>query len=113
MERFELQAIQDMIAAGDKFDGKNYPELQGKHPGNQDVTYFAIRHSLHHMQKGIGRIAEYVEKVEHGGPMEPGDNQFLDEIVKKEFVNVLRLAEVLGITADDLMFYAAEKYMNR
>lgn len=102
-----------MIVAGYEFSGKNYPELRGVEPGSVDVVSFGIRHSLHHMTKSVGRIAEYVERVEHGGPMEAGDAQFLDETVKKQFVNVLRLAELLNLTADDLMGYAAEKYMNR
>ncbi len=103
----------NMIATSYKFDSKTYPELRGIHPGNGDVITFGIRHSLHHMTKAVGRIAEYVERVEHGGPMNPGDGQFLEETVKKEFVNVLRLAELLNLNADDLMNYAVEKYGSR
>lgn len=110
MEKIDLRELQEIIRTGYVFDEKTYPELKGLTFDQDVIIGFGIRHSLHHMQKAIGRIAGYVEAQEHGGSADPGGFQFLQETVKKEFVNVMKLAELVGISAEELSSFVKEKY---
>lgn len=52
-----------------------------------------------HQAKALGRIAEAIEPCDHG---EGIDEEKLRLAVRNFFINTLRLAEMCGITGEDL-----------
>lgn len=100
-----LQDAIDYIASRFVFDAAHYPLLEKLSP--EERLHFSINHSLQHMNKQLGRIAAHLEDRDHGGA---GNPELLKEAVVKEFINVLRLSELLNLTADDL-YAAIPKYL--
>ena len=94
----ELQNLMDMIAKSYSFDSASYPTLAGK--TDQEVFAFAVRHNALHMAKALGKVGTYSEAVDHG---ENGNAPLLEEGTVKMFINVLRLAELQGIRAEQLI----------
>lgn len=92
-----LQPMIDLIARTYPFDGTVYPSLAQASPS--DIRAFAVRHSVLHMSKSLGKIAAFAEEEDHGGV---GDVALLREATVKMLINTLRLAEVLGMTAEDI-----------
>jgi hypothetical protein len=93
-----LQEAIDFIAAKFVFDEASYPLLQKLSP--EEKLQFSVNHSLQHMAKSLGKIATHLEDVDHGGK---GNMNLLKEGLVKQLINVLRLAELLDISGDDLL----------
>jgi hypothetical protein len=68
---------------------------------------FVISHSLLHMQKSSGVLARNLEAHDHGGTI---DDQAVRLSTIKMFINTLKLAEELGMSADDLCKAVHEFY---
>jgi hypothetical protein len=60
---------------------------------------FAIRHGVLHMTKAVGRLAAECESFDHGTSM---NTAALRESVVKMLVNTLKLADDVGLSADEL-----------
>lgn len=93
-----LQQAIDDIASRFVFDETNYPLLQKLTP--EERLQFSINHCLQHMMKQVGKIAAHLEDRDHGGA---GNPEVLKEALVKEFINVLRLAELLQVSAEELL----------
>ena len=93
-----LQEAIDFIAEKFVFDEASYPLLQKLSP--EEKLQFSVNHSLQHMAKVLGKIATHLEDVDHGGA---GSADLLHEGLVKQLINVLRLAELLDISGDDLL----------
>lgn len=87
------------------FDDKTYPELKGK--DSVQIKYFAIRHSALHFAKTAGKISSFSEDVDHGGAE---DLEELKKNISKSLINTLRLAELVGMSGEDLIKAIEDKY---
>lgn len=56
---------------------------------------FVISHSIQHLCKSLGRIASECEILDHGHEL---NERVLTEHVAKMFIDILKLADDLGIT---------------
>ena len=94
----ELQNLMNEIAHKYKFDSTSYPSLKGKTP--DEIFAFAVRHSALHMGKALGKVSTVSEAMDHG---DEGSVELLEEGTVKMFINVLRLAELQGMSAERLV----------
>jgi hypothetical protein len=101
----DLQEVIDYIASRFVFDEASYPLLSKLTP--EERVHFSVNHSFQHMAKQIGKIAAHLEDRDHGGA---GNPDILKEALVKEFINILRLAELLHIDAEELLS-SIPKYM--
>ena len=93
----DLQETMDAIASAFVYDETSYPALADR--TSEQRQQFALQHSLLHIQKSLGRIAAELETADHGGKA----NAFkFKEAAIKQVINVLHLATLLGISAEDL-----------
>lgn len=100
-----LQALRYILSKYE-FTTENYPKLK-KSITPKDKKIFAINHSLMHMNKATGKIAGELEKNDHGGDI---DFSALQEATVKMFINVLVLANEIGIDGKRLCKFVP-KYM--
>jgi hypothetical protein len=104
----DLDKLITFIAEHFKFDKATYPELEGV--SDQKRLEFAIRHSVLHFSKTTGKIAAVSEDVDHGGAL---DLESIKENVPKALINVLRLAELVGISEAEIIRAIEEKYKSK
>lgn len=97
-----------LIAKHFVFDEKTYPELKGAN--EEQRLKFAIRHSALHFAKTAGKIAATSEDTDHGGEIQIAE---LKINVPKALINILRLAELLNISEEDLIRAIEKKYDDR
>ena len=93
----DLATIMRYVGKRYAFTPDNYPGLRGIPPEQRKV--FAVNHSIHHLYKSLGKIAAECEASGHSGVL---DEKALRRAVAKTFVDALRLAEELGMTAAEL-----------
>ena len=79
------------------FDEENYPELLGK--SENERLAFALRHVAIHCAKTTGKIATVSEAADHG---EAIDAAGLKTDCGKMLINTLRLADLVGLSGNDL-----------
>lgn len=101
----DLSSLMAFIGERYTFTEEHYPTL-GRDYGpsvnglsDEERLHFIVRHSALHMMKSIGKIAAEAENADHGGLM---NEEALKVATTKMLVNVLKLAEELGISGDDL-----------
>lgn len=95
----DLTKIMEYIGARYTFTPEHYPTLGVASPSQKKV--FVVGHSVFHMCKSIGKLAAECERWDHAGS-EHMDNAILKEATVKMFINAVKLAEELGISAQDL-----------
>jgi|SRR3989344_3293169 len=93
-----LQELMDFIGSRYRFSEENYPALAGQSDGQKEV--FAINHSILHMNKSIGVLAGECEAYDHGRVWPKGD--VVKEATVKMLINSLKLAEEIGMTAEEI-----------
>lgn len=94
----KLQELIDEVAKNWSFDeAKNYPGMEKL--TEDEKKAFAIRHILFHQMKSIGAFAELIEQCEHGKDL---DYKKLHMTIYKSLKNSLRLAKIVGISAEDI-----------
>ena len=82
----------------------DYPELAGKDA--QQRRIFALRHSAIHFAKTAGKIAAVSEAADHGGEL---DIEELRRNVPKALINALHLAELVGMSGEEIEGLLEEK----
>jgi hypothetical protein len=97
----DLKALMELVATTWECDVKRYPELQGK--ALDERRNFLVKHSLMHIAKTSGKLASVCEEFDHNGGYEPDSEEMLKGYATKLFVNALKLAEEVGLSADDLL----------
>lgn len=105
MTEVNLKEMMTRIDSGYSFTGKTYTALRDANLDQQ--YYFGLVHSLLHMDKAQGKLATQLEAYDHGGVM--GDS-VLCEVACKQFVNTLKLASHLGLSAEDLAYYVQKSF---
>ncbi len=76
----------------------DYPSLHGMSP--EDRAAFVLRHNALHFAKSAGAVATLSEKVDHGAPLNMSEVQ---PLVIKALVNAIKLGEVAGMTAEQIV----------
>ncbi len=98
MSPLDLDATIKHISDRYSFTSDRYPLIARLSP--QERKAFAVSHSVHHMIKSIGKLSGECEAFDHGGAL---NEEVLREATVKMFINTLKLAEEIGMTADDLI----------
>lgn len=94
----DLQKTMNYIDKRYVFNAETYPDLELT---TRDEKFdFGVRHSVLHMQKSLGKIAEYSEGRDHG---ELGSKKEVKIATVKMLINILKLASIQGMNADDLL----------
>lgn len=97
-----------------RYIGDRYVFIPDRYPGIKNFSddqkrAFAISHSVHHMNKSIGRLSAECERFDHGGTM---DETMLKETSFKILISSLKLIEELGYTAEDFAKAVPELVQN-
>lgn len=101
----EIDKVMEFIAKHFVFDENAYPELKGK--SEEEKLKFAVRHCALHFSKTAGKVVAVSESVDHGNDI---NLDSLREDVPKAFINTLRLAELVGMSGEDIVKAVEEKY---
>ena len=99
-----LQLLMDHIATVWKCDAERYPALGVMNGGQR--RNFLVKHSLLHIGRTTGKIAAVCEDFDHNNKSEPSEETNLQVATIKLFINVLKLAEEIGLSAEDLLSQA-------
>lgn len=88
-----------MLFIGERyiFDEQSYPGIGQLSPKQRAL--FVVRHSALHVMKSAGVLAAQAESGDHGNSMDAAE---LKIATTKTLVNALKLAQELGMTAEDL-----------
>ena len=97
MDLTRLHDLMLKIRVSYPFDAAHYPELKGADV--RKTLEFAVEHSLMHSIKSLGTIAAESERADHGGQMDHGN---LYKATAKMVINVLNLANAIGVSAEEL-----------
>jgi hypothetical protein len=98
----DLSSLMKFIEERYTFDKKNYPGFNQVLLSSEQQLAYVVRHSALHMMKSTGKIAAEAEATDHGELM---NEENLKVATTKMLVNVLKLAEELGISGEDLAAY--------
>jgi hypothetical protein len=93
----DIEILMKCIGEHYVFTNDHYPNALLETPEQQ--RHFATAHTLMHMNKALGKIATEVESADHGGQL---DVNILHEATLKMLINTLKLAEELGLSAEDI-----------
>lgn len=93
----DLSSLMAFIGERYTFTEEHYPDFDQL--SVEQKLCFVVRHNALHMMKSTGKIAAEAEAADHGAPM---NEENLKVATTKMLVNVLKLAEELGISGDDL-----------
>lgn len=74
--------------------------LNGDLSSPEKARAFAVRHSVTHLTKSVGKLATEIERYDHGGTM---NNEQLMVTTTKMLVSLLNLAAVLDMSPCDLV----------
>jgi hypothetical protein len=106
----QLQDLIDLSAKVFPFNAEAYPEIGSYSEDEQ--TSFAVSHQALHFAKTTGKIAGLAEEIDHATTgLTETRRYLLKDQATAQFINVLRLAETLGMGADDIMTMAANKLL--
>lgn len=108
MEQMNLQVLMDFIGKQYVYDRENYPNMNAVN--REEKRAFALTHSVLHMTKTLGRLAGISEEYDHTGQLTSADLDAAKKHTIKMFVNVLKLAEELGLSGDSLARGVFEQY---
>jgi hypothetical protein len=100
-----LNELIAFIAERFRFEAPAYPSLAGKTA--EECLVFGIQHNALHVAKTAGKIASVMESVDHGGSL---DAEELRKHVSRSLINTLRLAELVGLTGEEMVRAVEEKY---
>jgi hypothetical protein len=87
------------------FDEKKYAALAGA--TEQQKLKYGINHSALHFAKTAGKIAAVSEGADHGAELDIAE---LKENVPKALINTLKLAELIGMTEEEIVAAIEKKY---
>lgn len=108
MDSSNLASVMKNVGKRYAFTSEHYPILDQLSPTQRKM--FAVNHNHLHMSKSLGKIAAECEAFDHGGAI----NQTALEIATvKMFINTLKLAEELGMSASDLCSKVPEFIRNK
>jgi hypothetical protein len=101
-----LQELIDHIGKTWVCDAARYPELAGM--SEVDRLNFIIKHQVLHLSKTTGKLATLAEAYDHSREGLGEASEELRNLATKLFINSLKLAEEVGMSADDLLTRSKE-----
>lgn len=108
MNSTDLHVLMEYIGSRYTFTPEHYPIL-ARLDETQKLA-FAVSHSAHHLSKSLGKISAECEAFDHGGELK---REALEEATVKMFINILKLAEELDMSAADLCSKVPEFMKNK
>lgn len=97
----DLASLMEHIANTWVCDESRYKGLATLDAAQRKI--FLVKHSLLHIGKTTGKIASVCESFDHDGVDSSENGALLTVGALKMFANALKLAEEVGLTADDLL----------
>jgi hypothetical protein len=101
----DLDRLIQFIAKHYRFDPDVYPFLTGA--DEKARLEFALTHSALHFAKTAGQVAAVSEAADHSGVL---DIDQLRAVVPKALINVLRLAQLVDLSQEDLVLAVERQY---
>jgi len=92
-----LNEIKNLIEDNWDFDEKKYPELLGK--SEEEKVKFALEHGVLHQMKSAGKMAEILEREDHGHDF---DREALVTAIRKQIINSVQMAHSAGISIGEI-----------
>ena len=102
----DLDRLKQFISKHFACEPDTYPELKGA--DEKKRLSFEIRHVGLHFEKTAGKVAAVSEDADHGDIIDLPDLQLN---IAKSLINTLRLADLAGMSGEDLV-RAIEKQYN-
>ena len=93
-----LSEAMEFVAEKYKDTESNYPELAVL--SDAEKVKFNVRHSALHSAKLAGKLSALSEDGDHGGNL---DTEKVKSLAVKKLINVLVLANRVGLSADELL----------
>lgn len=100
-----LDSLIDLVSDLLPVDTTRYPNLPTA--DHSEEVVFCLRHSALHFSKTAGKLAAFVEGVDHG---QFAQIQVLQSIVAASLVNSLKLADEIGLSGAEIIAAMREKY---
>ena len=97
----ELQELMNLINGKWSFDPRNYSALKGK--TEKEIARFAVQYIVKRHKKALGEISEITEQWDHGKEAGLSQTSVLRNSTVKLLKNTLRLAEIIGLKADEII----------
>lgn len=104
----DIDKIITLVSKHIVFDENTYPSLKGK--TDEEKFSFALNHYALHFSKTAGKIALVSEHADHG---EEIDIEALRDNVPKALINVLRLAELVGMNEKEIIESIEARYSEK
>lgn len=111
MKNHDLQQTIDLISSTYVFNKENYPKIDDS--TQQSKLIFAIQHILLHTQKELGNIAAVSEKYDHTAVRTYNNQMEVEAATVNILINTLKLADILGFSADGLIEAIKKFYENK
>ncbi len=100
------EELLNMVAEAWPINAKEYPVLAKMPQTPKTRQGFGVAHANLHIMKSCGAVAALVEGSDHSGfssdVIGGGDNNDLRKLAIKQVLNALRLAELTGVTGEDI-----------
>lgn len=104
-----LSELQAYVSANWRTDGvASYPVLERLN--EQDAERFLRQHPLRHLHKQLGKIEAIEERLDHDDGEIRHDAHV--ELLGKTLLNLMRYAELSGVTGDELGNWITDFYRN-
>ena len=100
-----LDSLIEYVSALLPVTNHQYPDIESRSRG--EALGFCLRHSALHFSKTAGRLAAFVEGVDHGKFEEI---QKLQAIVAASLINSLKLADEIGISGPQIINQIRDKF---
>lgn len=94
-----LRDISRVVREAWNFNSENYPIMKPLVKKGFERKGFILSHIALHQQKAAGRMAEAIEPMGHGGPL---NRATLLKSIRNSIINSLRCADIAGITPDEI-----------
>lgn len=103
-----IQELADYIKGNWEWKKETYPLLE-KLVTPAEQLHFQRQHTLHHLQKQVGGLADQLEDAEHGIAIDP-DRELA--LISKLLLNTLELMTVTGRKEEDVTTWIKNLYEN-
>lgn len=100
----DLEAVMKFVRESYDFTTKRYPRLRAP-IDSDEVLAFAVGHVAKHIGENLGALLGQSGKFDHGEDL---NHEMLRFTATKLFIDILELANVLGMKAEDLCDRAPE-----
>lgn len=98
-----LEAFMEHLEHVWKFNQATYPRMPDPATPGYEIGVYAFAHILAHMMKSTGALAALLEEYDHTNVTDWFYGQEAHALVRKQFANTLRMAQMIGMQLSDLL----------